>query len=156
MDRPYSGFNSLCIIILVVMVCIVGACKQGKRPKTPSIHEQVRFSQVGIGVPKDHEIKNELEVNGTVLAEEILVQANVADYVFTPAYELKPLEFVEDFINKHHHLPGVAPKSAIEATGGKISVGQSYQALLEKIEELTLYTIEQNKRITALEKLLVE
>ena len=114
-----------------------------------------RFSQVAIGLPRSHEIKNALEVKGKILAEEILVKAVVADYVFTPSYDLKPLKFVEGFINENHHLPGIPSSAEVEAAGGKIPIGDSYRGLLEKVEELTLYTIEQDKRIAALEKLLM-
>lgn len=114
-----------------------------------------RFSQIAIGLPRSHEIKNALEVNGKILAEEILVEVVVPDYVFTSNYDLKPLEFVEDFINENHHLPGIPSSASVEAAGGKIPIGDSYRGLLEKIEELTLYTIEQDKRIAALEKLLM-
>ncbi|MDX2418705.1 MAG: hypothetical protein QNK19_14690 [Xanthomonadales bacterium] len=116
------------------------------------IVNQGRFSQLGVGLPKGHQLKNMLEVNGTILAEEILVQAEIADYVFSPTYDLKSIEYVEEYIQRHSHLPGVPSESAILAGGGKISLGDSYRVLLEKIEELTLYTIEQNKRISELEK----
>lgn len=119
------------------------------------VKKEGRFSRIGIDLPKKHEIKNALEVNGKILAEEILVEAVVADYVFTPTYDLKPLEFVEGFINEHHHLPGIPSSTSVEAAGGKIAVGDSYRGLLEKIEELTLYTIDQDKRIAELEKLLI-
>jgi hypothetical protein len=109
---------------------------------------------VGIGVPSDS-VENALEVNGTIVAEEVLVQPVVADYVFEPGYELRPLAHVEDFIALNRHLPGVPSVSDVEASGGKLGVAESYRILLEKVEELTLYTIEQDKRITELEKLLM-
>jgi hypothetical protein len=111
---------------------------------------------VGIGVPRGYQVENELEVNGVIVAEEVLVQPNVADYVFAPGYNLKSLKFVEEFITKHHHLPGVPSASAVRASGGTLGIGESYRVLLEKVEELTLYTIQQNKRILALESLLTE
>jgi hypothetical protein len=111
------------------------------------VKQNGRFSQIAIGLPRSHEIKNALEVKGKIIAEEILVEAVVADYVF--------LKFVEGFINKNHHLPGIPSSASVEAAGGKIPIGDSYRGLLEKIEELTLYTIEQDKRIAALEKLLM-
>lgn len=128
-------------------------CADIERLNALRIHVQ---EQVGIGIPKEHQIENELEVNGTILAEEILVKANVADYVFATTYDLKSLESIEAFIQEHHHLPGVPQQSSVEASGNKIPLGDSYGVLLEKIEELTLYAIEQNKRIYALEKFIAQ
>ena len=120
------------------------------------VEQKGRFSQIAIGLPRSHEINDALEVNGKIVAEEILVEAVGADYVFNPSYDLRPLEVVESFVNEHHHLPGIPSSASVESAGGKIPIGDSYRGLLEKIEELTLYTIEQEKRIAALERLLVD
>lgn len=127
------------------------AAKKSIQAASIMVVDQGRFLQLGIGLPKGYQQENSLEVNGTILAKEILVKAKVADYVFSPAYDLKSIDYVEEFIQQHHHLPGIPSELAIIADGGKISVGDSYRLLLEKIEELTLYTIAQNKRITELE-----
>ena len=105
---------------------------------------------LAIGVPRNHQFENELEVNGKIVAEEVLVSPRVADYVFAPGYDLKPLVSVENFINEHHHLPGVPSAFTVQSSGDKLGIGKSYGVLLEKIEELTLYIIAQEKRIAAL------
>jgi hypothetical protein len=136
----------------------VAECEEFLCADIGSIHT-VRIhveENVGIGVPRDHRFQNELEVNGTILAEEVLVQPNVADYVFDPRYDLKSLDYVEKFIYEHHHLPGVPSSDTLQTSDGKLGIGESYRVLLEKIEELTLYAIEQNKRIEMLELLLAE
>lgn len=111
---------------------------------------------VSIRVPRHHQPEHELEVNGTILAEEILVRPNVADYVFAPDYDLKPLAVLEDFIRERHHLPGLPSASDVQAAGGALGLAESYRMLLEKVEELTLYAIQQEKRIAALERTLAE
>ena len=76
-----------------------------------------------------------------------------ADYVFKNDYQLKTLEEVEKHINEKGHLPNVP--SAQEVAKNGINVAEMDAKLLEKIEELTLYSIEQNKKIKELnEKIL--
>lgn len=89
--------------------------------------------------------------DGTVKAKEIIVKQNVwADYVFAPDYKLRSLGDVENFINENKHLPDVPSEKEVKANG--VDVGNMNAILLQKIEELTLYIIEQNKRIEKLEK----
>ncbi len=70
------------------------------------------------------------------------------DYVFEDDYDLLVLEEVRSFINEHGHLPNVP--SAEELTG-PINMSAMQMTLLEKVEELTLYTLQQQDTITALE-----
>lgn len=91
-----------------------------------------------------------LFVKGGILADEIRVATGWADYVFAEDYQLKSLVEVESFIEANGHLPNVPSAKTIEKEG--ISVGEMAKIQQEKIEELTLYIIEQNKRIEALEK----
>ena len=71
--------------------------------------------------------------------------ANWADYVFADTYKLMPLQEVEKFVSKNKHLPGVDSASQLVKNGIDIAEMQSKQ--MEKIEELTLYAIDQNKAI---------
>ncbi len=92
-----------------------------------------------------------LAVEGTIGARKIKVtQGSWADYVFKPNYKLKPLVEVEKYIIKYRHLPGV-PKEA-EVLGKDMDISETQVMLLKKIEELTLYIIEQNKKGTEQEK----
>lgn len=106
-----------------------------------------------------------LFVKNGIKAEKIKVDiasANGwADYVFNKGYQLKSLDEVEKHINEKGHLPNVP--SAKEIVENGINVAEMDAKLLEKIEELTLYSIEQNKqikeqneRIERLEKMLLE
>ncbi len=88
-----------------------------------------------------------LSVNGKVACEEVLVEdlTNWPDYVFADDYKLMSLEEVEKSIQANKHLPGVPSAAHIEENG--LLLGDMQKKLLEKVEELTLYAIEQNKII---------
>jgi hypothetical protein len=80
------------------------------------------------------------------------VQLNVPDYVFDEDYDLMPLDELAAFVEQHRHLPGVA--SAEEVTLGGLDVAQSQMSVLEKVEELTLYTLQQQEQLNRLSALL--
>ena len=90
-----------------------------------------------------------LDVVGTIRAREIIVETAGADFVFEDDYKLRPLSEVESFVQKNKHLPEI--KSAQEMQTNGVSVSELQTQLLQKIEELTLYIIQQEKRIKALE-----
>lgn len=75
---------------------------------------------------------------------------NVPDYVFEDDYELIPLEQLKNYIEENKHLPEVPSSSDIAENG--LNVGEMQMALLKKIEELTLYTLDQEKRISEQEE----
>jgi len=104
---------------------------------------------VGIGTTNPDQ---KLTVKGKIHAEEVIVDLNVlvADYVFKPNYKLMPLPEVEQFVKANSHLPEVP--SAGEITKNGLSIGDMQNKLLQKVEELTLYAIQQNKKIETLEK----
>lgn len=112
---------------------------------------------VGIGTSTTKGYK--LAVAGKVIAEEIKVAkvANWPDYVFAKNYPLKGLDIVESYIENNKRLPDMPSTEEVNEKG--ISLGKMNAALLKKIEELTLYLIDQNKdlkeankKIAALEK----
>ncbi len=82
-----------------------------------------------------------LAVGGTTL--------NVPDYVFADDYQLMPLAEVETFVLENSHLPNVP--SAAEIQAGGLNMTQMQLTLLEKVEELTLYTLQQQAEIETLE-----
>jgi hypothetical protein len=89
--------------------------------------------------------------NGKIFAKEVEVKANVwADYVFNKDYQLLKLEEVEKHISKNGHLPNVPSSKEVMEKG--INVAEMDAKLLEKIEELTLYSIEQNKQLKSQSK----
>ncbi|MFN1219550.1 cell wall anchor protein [Chryseobacterium kwangjuense] len=91
--------------------------------------------------------------DGKIFAKEVEVKANVwADYVFRKDYKLNTLEEVEKHINEKGHLPNIPSEAEVLKNG--INVAEMNVKLMEKIEELTLYSIEQNKKLkTQSEKL---
>ena len=86
-----------------------------------------------------------LDVNGTIRANEIIVNTTGADFVFAEDYQLRPLSEVKAFIQENKHLPEI--KSAQEMQENGIGVNELQTQLLQKIEELTLYILQQEEKI---------
>lgn len=103
---------------------------------------------IGIGTKKTGGHK--LAVEGTIGARKLIVsQSTWADFVFHPSYALPALQEVETFIKEHQHLPGIPSEAVIKAEG--LDVGDMNKKLLQKVEELTLYMIDMQKRQALLE-----
>ena len=92
------------------------------------------------GLPGEVNITGTLVVNNT--------QLNVPDYVFDADYPLRPLAEVQAFIDENSHLPEVPSQAEITANG--VDMTEMQMVLLKKVEELTLYTLEQDAMIAAL------
>jgi hypothetical protein len=87
-----------------------------------------------------------LTVNGQIHTKEVVVDVNIApDYVFEQEYDLRSIEEVKLYIDEHKHLPEVPSAKVMEAHG--VELGEMNMLLLEKVEELTLYTIQQNEML---------
>ncbi len=106
---------------------------------------------VGIGTGNTQGYKLAVAGGKGIIAEEVTVklQANWPDYVFENRYNLPTLKEVENHIQEKGHLQNIP--SAKEVAKNGIQLGEMNKKLLEKIEELTLYTIQQEKRIEKLE-----
>lgn len=90
--------------------------------------------------------KGNIAVSGKLEATEVKVtQTPTADFVFEESYSLPNLEDVEQYIKDNKHLPEIASAKEMEKDG--VNIGQFQIKLLQKIEELTLYSIEQNKQL---------
>lgn len=105
---------------------------------------------VGVGTTAPGTFK--LAVEGKVGAREFRVTSvnPWPDYVFHNNYQLKNLYSLEAYIRQNNHLPNIPSAQEVKQNG--IELGQMNAKLLEKIEELTLYIIELNKKIDVLEK----
>jgi len=118
-----------------------------------SIVEAVRIDSkgnMGIGTIAPDE---RLTVKGKIHAQEIRVDLDgplVPDYVFAEDYKLKTLKEVEDYIKQNNHLPEIPSAREVEKNG--LMLAEMNMNLLKKIEEMTLYIIEQNKQIIDLNK----
>jgi hypothetical protein len=84
----------------------------------------------------------------------ITTAANWADFVFDDNYKLRPLAEVERFIKLNKHLPEIPSAQTIRDKG--YTLQDMNTRFMQKIEELTLYTIEQDKQINLLKKQLEE
>ena len=104
--------------------------------------------KVGIGTKTMGNHK--LAVEGSIGAREIKVEVNGwSDFVFYEDYNLPTLKEVENHIKEKGHLKDIPSAKEVEKNG--FFLGEMDAKLLQKIEELTLYTIEQEKKIKALE-----
>jgi hypothetical protein len=100
---------------------------------------------VGIGI---HRPTNKLEVDGTIKAKEIKVETGWADHVFSKDYNLPTLKEVKFHIESHKHLPDIPTEAEVKVSG--INLGEMQVKLLQKVEELTLYLIQQQETIDEL------
>jgi hypothetical protein len=105
--------------------------------------------KVGIGtsnIPSDYK----LAVEGKIIAEEVMIKhrSGWPDFVFHNDYDLMPIAEVESFVLKNSHLPGIPDAATVRDEG--LSIGEMQKLLLQKIEELTLYIIKQDKDIKQL------
>lgn len=97
----------------------------------------------------------QLEQNGMLRARRLKLDTdNWADYVFEPTYKLMPLNEVEAFVKQEKHLPNVPSEQELKENG--TDVMEMNKVLMEKVEELTLYLIEQNKQIEAMKLKMAE
>ncbi len=105
---------------------------------------------VGIGTTDTKGFK--LGVKGKIAAEEIMIALHDqwADFVFYDNYELPTLDEVESHIKEKGHLKDIPSAEEVKENG--VFLGEMDAKLLQKIEELTLYTIQQEKKIRKLEK----
>ncbi|MCV9928244.1 hypothetical protein OIU83_11295 [Flavobacterium sp. LS1R49] len=106
-------------------------------------------ANVGIGTTNPDE---KLTVNGKIHAKEVRIDlldpmTKVPDYVFANDYKLKSLQEVEEFIKQNSHLPEIPSAKEIEKNG--LMLAEMNMSLLKKIEELTLYSIAQEKKINS-------
>ena len=87
-----------------------------------------------------------LAVNGDIHAQEVNVNVDGwSDFVFDEDYKLRSIEEVEQFVTENNHLPDIPDETTVKSEG--VNVGEMNAKLLQKIEELTIYIIQQNKKI---------
>ncbi|HVE72976.1 MAG TPA: hypothetical protein VNI54_16540 [Thermoanaerobaculia bacterium] len=118
---------------------------------TSSTIMQANGGTVGVGITspqsKFHVSGGDIRVSGGSFIDDG-VTLNVPDYVFEQDYKLMPLPELEQFIRDNKHLPNVPSASNVKQAG--LNLSQMQMRLLEKVEELTLYTLDQHKTIAEL------
>jgi len=102
-------------------------------------------SQVGVNtsyIPAGYQFA----VNGNAIATSITVQLRTAwpDYVFKKEYQLPTLADVKNYIDKNQHLPDMPSEAEVAKDG--LNLGEMNKLLVKKVEELTLYLIEKDKK----------
>jgi hypothetical protein len=90
-----------------------------------------------------------LTVNGNIRSKELVVETGWADFVFDKKYVLPSLSEVEKFIKANNHLPNIPSAEEIQTNG--LKVGEVQTKMMQKIEELTLYIIELEKKVSTLQ-----
>jgi hypothetical protein len=126
-----------------------------KKSNASKLTEKMRITasgSVGIGTndPKGYKlaVAGNTAVDGVLKAKEVKVQSDVwADFVFEKDYKLRSLNEVETFIQENRHLPDIPSEEEVKEEG--ISIGEMNARLLRKVEELTLYLIQQKKALEA-------
>jgi hypothetical protein len=89
-----------------------------------------------------------LHVNGNVRANAFISNTTTyPDYVFKPDYQLMPLRQLAAYVKKEQHLPGIPSEREVQAQGGIVNISELQINLLKKVEELTLYTLQQEDMI---------
>lgn len=103
-----------------------------------------------VSIGTDNSFGYKLAVKGNMIAEQVVVKlyGTWPDFVFNKDHSMMNLYEVENFISKNSHLPNVPSAKEVEEKG--IDLGEMNKILLQKIEELTLYMIEQQKQIDEL------
>lgn len=110
--------------------------------------------KIGIGQPTNYNGNFKLYVKGGIMSDRVKVAVDGSpewmDIVFDENYELRSIKELELFINCNKHLPEIPTTEDVIRDG--VDLGSMQKKTLQKIEELTLYIIQQNKRIEELEK----
>lgn len=144
------------LLIFTIILFSISATAQ----RNPFTNLTEKNGKIGIGTSSPDEL---LTVKGKIHTQEVLVDLDgsvAPDYVFEkyftgtsevmPEYELISLEELEGFLIENNHLPNVPSAETMQEEG--ISLKKMNLLLLQKIEELTLYTLQQQKEIEVLKK----
>ncbi|MBQ7530510.1 MAG: hypothetical protein IJT12_02235, partial [Paludibacteraceae bacterium] len=151
-DRPKFYFDKPISINSGVISSIERVDLQLQTFNTTHLRIQYGTGNVGIGTDNP---EYKLDVNGVIRATGMKVRTSTgADFVFDADYKLKSLLDLEHFISTHGHLPEIPSAEEMKEEG--IDVNEMQIKLLQKIEELTLYIIKQDKQIQALQETVEE
>lgn len=122
-----------------------GALIFSTRVNGASPAERMRISSAGnIGIGTANPGSYKLAVNGGIHSQSVNVDlTGWSDYVFKPEYALPSLTEVKTYIDQNHHLPDMPSEQEVIKEG--IDLGEMNKLLTKKVEELTLYLIQQKE-----------
>jgi len=112
-----------------------------------------RNTQLQFDDTADAQIELRLDGTGNLTITGSLTTATTTypDFVFEPSYDLMPLPALASYIADHNHLPSIPSAEEVRALGG-VNMSELQVTLLQKIEELTLYALDQNRQLADLGK----
>ena len=110
---------------------------------------------IGIGTDQLMDTSYRLFVEKGIRTRRVKVdQSAWPDFVFDSSYQLMPMQKLDSFIQKNRHLPGVPPAAEIERSG--LDLGANQAVLLQKMEEIVLYLLHQQRELEALRRRIAE
>jgi hypothetical protein len=113
------------------------------------IHGPTGNVGIGTGTPSAKlDVNGDLAVSGNIRIKDWTLA--VPDTVFEPDYQLPGLDEVRDYVDRNKHLPDIPSAAEVHRDG--LSVGEFCMKLLKKIEEFTLYVVQQQETIRGLEQ----
>ena len=151
-DKFSVGFTDLFGFVFTPMFVVQADGKVGVKNDNPQyeldINGTIRSNSIlvdgNMGIGTTNP-QNKLDVNGTIRAKEIRVESDWADFVFKKGYNLPTLKEVKRHIDENGTLPGVPSEKEVKANG--VNLAETDVLLLQKIEELTLYIIDLKQEI---------
>ncbi|WP_299776230.1 hypothetical protein [uncultured Pseudoteredinibacter sp.] len=118
----------------------------------PASFWDISANELGLSFTQDNQSKLAILPNGDLnIAGDIttsVAEADFPDYVFANDYSLMPLQQLGEFVQKNHHLPEIPPAAEVAKDG--LNMSQLQLKLLQKVEELTLYTVKQQQELEQL------
>ncbi len=123
----------------------------GSSQWTSNANGSIQFTGGNVGIGSSSTSRN-LLVNGNIYAKEVLVSTTISapDYVFEKDYRVLPLDELNQYLETHKHLPEIPSAKEMDSNG--IELSKMNLLLLKKVEEMTLYIIQLEKRVKDLEK----
>ena len=132
---------------IVIGYSAIGAGSNSVVIGNTSISKTLLRGNVGIGTNTP---QSALAVNGTVTAQKVKVTlTGWPDFVFDSQYPLPSLSSLHTYITQHRPLPDIPTAAEIDQAG--LDLGEMQRLQMKKLEELTLYLIKMNKKISDLE-----
>ena len=139
-------------IIYITLICGLFIVQKSNAQSPVGFPDGITVGNYTVTIPVGSPYR--MAVAGGIITEKVRIATTGttfwADFVFDKNYKLRTLSEVSQYIKLNKHLPDVPSTADVNKDG--IDLAQTQAILLQKVEELTLYVIEQNKKINLLEK----